>query len=539
MTATIDSRRSFVKNGLLFLLGTRFARVPLQASLQRSEVAVTLEGRATDLGNELVSFGLPLPFGFLTDPRKVRVLAEDGQETTAAVRSLEPWRNGGREGGVRSLLIQFKSDFSRKHTKRVRVLFHQARQEGSHEFVPVSQTLIDEAGLKGPRVTALLPARWLCDSRIVGPQTPATSSGEYAAYDRFVENNFPGSLAYLDSQVYHEWLFDRTSTYYKMYARTGDRKFLDAAYHTAHFVRQHTKPDGPDAGSFTLKGPDLKYVYPRAMHIHYLLTGDERALVAGKLMAQYCLKNQEPVYRPHLIKPVPLGVDPERGRKFWTLRHQAYGLLGILHGWEMTGDRAYWLKARECVAAYYEHQQQPPDGKPADGSLRQDWELYDPNEATFKGATSAWMMALLLDPLFHYWTLTGDKRVPEIVVKWCDFLDRQGMVPNGSMAYYVINCFARFDPTAPRGALGPDMEMHNPEIAYTFALGIFFSQEPKRRKAYRERFERLFPLAVTLDVNHPARAFNWAFQFSSQLIYFLQHAGRRAQILGVKGNEFV
>jgi hypothetical protein len=535
MNATSDSRRSFVKNGLLFLLGTPFAGVPLRASLGRSEVEVTLEGRATDLGNELVSFGLPLPFGFLSDPRKVRVLAEDRQEKTAAVRSLEPWRRGGRDGSVRSLLIQFKSDFSRKQTQRFRILFHHARQKSSNDFVSVSQTLIDQAGLKGPRVTALLPAQWLCDSWIVGPQTPATSSGEYAAYDQFVEKNFRGSLAYLDSQVYHEWLFDRTSCYYKMYARTGELKFLDAAYHAAHFVRQHTKLDGPDAGIFTLKGADLKYVYPRAMHIHYLLTGDERALAAGKLMAQYCLKNQEPVYRPLLIKPVPLGVDPERGRNFWTLRHQAYGLLGILHGWEMTGDRAYWLKARQCVAAYYEHQRQPPDGKPADGSLRQDWELYDPNEATFKGATSAWMMALLLDPLFHYWTLTGDKRVPEIALHWCDFLDRQGMVPDGSKAYYVINCFARFDPTAPPGALGPDMEMHNPEMAYTFALGIFFSQDPKRRKAYRERFQRLFPLAVTLDVNHPARAFNWAFQFSSQLIYFLQHTGRRAQTLGGEG----
>ena len=53
----------------------------------------------------------------------------------------------------------------------------------------------------------------------------------------------------------------------------------EAAYQAAHFVRTHTKMDGPDAGMFIPKGqPDLKYVYPRAMHIHYLLTGDERVL---------------------------------------------------------------------------------------------------------------------------------------------------------------------------------------------------------------------------------------------------------------------
>ena len=131
------------------------------------------------------------------------------------------------------------------------------------------------------------------------------------------------------------------------------------------------------------------------------------------------------------------------------------------------------------------------------------------------------MMALLLDPLFQYWTLTDDKRIPALITKWCDFLDRQGMVPDGSKAYYVIDCFAR----PYTGELGPDMEMHNPEMAYTFALGSFFTNDRDRQLTYRKRFDRLFPLAVKLDVNHPARAFNWAFQFSSQLIYFMQHEG--------------
>jgi hypothetical protein len=540
MNSTGDSRRSFIKSGLLFLLASPLASQTRFKTPTALEVEVTLEGRAADLANELVSFGLPLPPAFLRDPRQVRVLNEEGREVNAAVRSLEPWRLGGKSGSIRSLLIQFNSDFTQQRTQRIRIRFHQPRRLNPQKFVPVSQTLIDEAGLKGPRVSALLPAQWLCDSWIVGPQIPAASSGAYySAYDQFVERNFPGSLAYLDSQVYSEWLFDRTTNYYKMYVRTGDEKFLDAAYHAAHFIRLHTRMEGPDAGIFTLKGPDLKYVYPRAMHIHYLLTGDERALVTGELMAQYCLRNQNPVYRPDLIKPVPLGVDPERGRNFWTLRHQGYGLLGILHGWEMTGDRTYWVKAQECVESYYQHQRKPPDGLPPDGSLRQDWELYDPNEANFKGATSAWMMALLLDPLFYYWTLSGDKRVPEIVVKWCDFLDRQGIVPDGSKAYYVINCFAPVDPKAPPGELGPDMEMHNPEMAYTFALGMFFSSDPKRQEIYRRRFQRFFLLAVSLDVNHPARAFNWAFQFSSQLIYFMQHAGWGLRALGNRVGQSV
>ncbi|HKG15614.1 MAG TPA: hypothetical protein VKB12_20000 [Pyrinomonadaceae bacterium] len=530
MSDTSISRRGFLSSGLAVFAAGR-AALGSGATGDRArprEVEVTLVGRAEGLGREeVVSFGVPLPPGLLSDARRARVVDAYGAEVVAAIRSLEPWRIGGREGGVRSLLVQFRGDFSREREQKVKVVFERPRGRGGVEdFVPVSRTLMDAEGLKGPRVLAILPAAWLCESLVVGPQTPAAGSGEYAEYDRFVEHNFPGSLAFVNSKVYHEWLFDRTSCWYKMYARTGERKFLEAAYEAAHFVRTHTKMGGEDAGIFTLKGADLKYVYPRAMHVHYLLTGDERALEAGRVMARYCLKHQDPVYSPADIKPVALGVDPEKGRNFWTLRHQGYGLLGVLHGWEMTGERAYWDKARECADAYYRHQRRPPDGRPPDGSLRQDWEKYDPNEATFHGATSAWMMALLLDPLFHYWTLSGDRRVPEMVTKWCDFLDRRGMVPDGSKAYYVINCFAAFDPREPPGAEGPDMEMHNAEMAYTFALGLFFSRDPRRRARYRARFERLFPLAVKLNVNSPARAFNWAFQFSSQLVYFMQHAAR-------------
>jgi hypothetical protein len=117
-----------------------------------------------------------------------------------------------------------------------------------------------------------------------------------------------------------------------------------------------------------------------------------------------------------------------------------------------------------------------------------------------------------------------------MVVKWCEFLDRQGIVPNGSKAYYVINCFAAGDPKASPGEIGPDMEMHNTEMAYMFALGLFFTNDGRRKEIYQKRLKRFLELAVQLDMNHPARAFNWAFQFTSQLVYFAQHQGEGLKV---------
>jgi hypothetical protein len=473
------------------------------------EVTITLVGHAENLGTEVVNFGLPLPPGFLYDAGLVRVYREDGGNLEAAVRSLEPWRIDGKDAAIRSLQIQFRLDFRDHPHQSVKIAFDKRRTKSDVPFIPVVETLIEPDGLKGPRVLAIIPAKWLCDSWIVGPQIPAAESGAYSAYDQLVEKNFAGSLQYITSTQYDHWLFDRTTCWYKMYVRTGEPKFLEAAYQGAHFVRTHSRMEGPEAGAFIPKGKaDLKYVYPRAQHIHYLLTGDERALEAGKIMAKLILNNWDPVYHGG----------------FWTPRHEGYGLLGVLHGWELTGDLAYWKKARAYADALYQLQNHPPDGRPPDGALRENWEQYDPSEAKFPSATSAWMMAILLDPMFHYWTVSGDNRIPEMVLKWCDFLDRQGMQPDGRSAYYVINCFAA-EPGQPPSTVNGDMTRHDTEMSYEFAMGIYFSPDPARRAVYQKRFQTLFSIALDKDFNQTARAFNWAFQASPQLVYFMQHPG--------------
>jgi hypothetical protein len=503
------NRREFVFGGAGLLLNRRSSEEPIA-------VDVRLEPEVGVSGREVVSFGFPLPPELLDDPEAVQIFDVDGREVEASVTPLEIWRTGGREGTLRSVLVQTKLDLDGSSNPRLQI---RLGAPSKRRVPPLEE--VPEA----PRVWALLPAGWLCASEVAGPQTPSSESGEFAPYDRLAERNFGGSLAYLDSPVYHHWLFDRTTCYYKLYARTGERRYFEAAHRAARFMRLHTATEGADAGAFLLKGPDVKYVYPRAMHLHYLLTGDERARVAGEAMARFCLERWDPVYRPERYQRVSPEVDPEAGREFWSPRHEAYGFLGVLHGWELTGDDRYWRKSLEYADALYQHQTKPPDGRPADGSFRQDWALYDPGESRLPGATSAWMTAILLDALFSYWKLSSDSRVPEMVARWCDFLDRRGLVPDGSKAYYVIDCFGS---ESARDAPGPQeqgMERHDTEIAASFAMGVFFSRDPRERERFRRRFDRLFAEAVRLDLNQPPRCFNWALSSSSQLVYFLTHGG--------------
>ena len=500
---------------------------------RRASVSVRLTPRAPATGPIAVAFGVPLPAGLVHDARRVRVLDGRGRELAAAVEPLEPWRTDGRDGSLRAVGIRLRADLTTTAPLQLRIELNGTTRATTRSTapIPIEETLVDPDGLQGPRVRAVLPAHWLCAAGVAGPQAIARSDGAYAGYERFVDRSFPGSLAALDSGIYHHWLFDRTTCWYTQYVRTGDPRFLDAAGHAAHFMRAHTVMDGPDAGYFTLKGVDVKYVYPRGMHLHYLLTGDDRALEAGRTMARFCLTHWDPVYRPDRYVEPPLGTDPEAGRQFWSPRHQAYGLLGVLHGWEMTGDRVYWDKTRDYIDALEAHQRQPPDGRPADGSFRQNWALYDPNETRLEGATSAWMTAILLDALFHAWLVTSDARIPEMIVRWCDFLDRRGFVPDGSRVYYVIDCLGDRGVDEAPAAQEQGMERHSTELAMAFAMGLHFTRDRAQAARFRRRFDRLFATALTIDANRPARAYNWAFQASSRIVYFMQAADSRARQL--------
>jgi hypothetical protein len=71
------------------------------------------------------------------------------------------------------------------------------------------------------------------------------------------------------------------------------------------------------------------------------------------------------------------------------------------------------------------------------------------------------------------------------------------------------------------------MTRHNTEMAYQFAMGIYFSQDAARRQVYRKRLDSLLAAVLDKDLNQTPRAFSWAFQASSQLVYFLKHPGGR------------
>jgi hypothetical protein len=117
-----------------------------------------------------------------------------------------------------------------------------------------------------------------------------------------------------------------------------------------------------------------------------------------------------------------------------------------------------------------------------------------------------------------------------MVTRWCDFLDRRGFTPDGSRAHYVVDCFGSDHLDDAGGPQEQGMERHSTELAYSFAMGHFFSRDREQRERFKRRFDRLFAIAVTIAANRPARCYNWAFQASSQLVWFMNQSPPREKV---------
>ena len=491
----------------------RTARPTPPAVAKSGKIEVKLVGNAAPTGGEfvanIVSFAIPFGPGVLTDATAIKVTDATGKALPVFTKALLPWRIDGKEGTIRSLLVQFELAVAPGQEAKVTVEYGTPGNAKRPTEVPVAKTLTEDIGNKGPQVWALLPAKWMCESWVVGPQLPAAENKMFPEYEtRVAADAAKQSQNTLTRPAgSDDWLFDRTTTNYKMYVRTGELKYLKIAYHCANFVRSISKPTGAFGGKYM-------YCYPRAQGIHYMLSGDERALDLAKRQMTFF----EGISTEKLVKYVP-------GGGMWTERNTAYSWAGLIYPYEWFGTQEQWKRSQMYADTLFNHQTNNPDGKGYDGSWGHNWDQHDSDEAHYPRGASAWMTALMVDPMFEHWMMTGDAHVPTMVTRWCEFLIKTGLQPDGNRAYYVINCFG---PSKTEN----EMEAHNLEMAYMLAMGIYFSQDPAQQQRFYDKFKVVYASGVEESHSSPPRRFNWAFQNSSAIPWFIANSTLKVQTAG-------
>jgi hypothetical protein len=349
-------------------------------------VMVHLVPQAGVAGAQRINFAVPLWPGALADAADVRV-EHEGSELATYARALA----SHGDGSVRSVQIQIEIDVVGETD--VEVHFGTPAPIAL-DPVAVADTLVLPDGTEGPRVWALLPAAWLADSGVAGPQLPESDTqGSATAWATLCDEDAYGIDAFVAAMGdTGSWLYDRGTALYRGYVRSGAASPLQSAYReTAIYVAGSTGRGVDVQIPVPGAADDLKYHYAQHAAIHYLLTGDDR-------FREYA---EDIAARAH-----DLWGDPgyAGGADFWTERHAGFALLAYVWAGIVSDDRgdvfAGW--ADEAVTAYVAVQDGFPPG------------YDDPDARCFAHTAEAhgedfgyvgcspWMSAILADGLDAY-----------------------------------------------------------------------------------------------------------------------------------------
>ncbi|WP_136258877.1 hypothetical protein [Rhodanobacter lindaniclasticus] len=476
-----------------------------------------------------VTIGIPFPPGMLHDARQVRIEGARGQLVPAHVEATLRWHFDG--GGIRAVRAQFHATLAGDSAQLRFALAPAGAATSAAPGWPYADELVDGPdGVRVPGVLATLSPQWMAASLIAGPQVPAVPPG---AYDRYFEAQFAWARK-LPRSDGSAWLFDRPTTLFQQYVRTGRVDYLAAAVESYHFYMAHIRrfgaPGWPLCGGGFKLGEvnpcDPKYVYIQPTLLALGLTGDD-SQDDGALIERMVGAWDTGGWT------IPAGPYTGLTQKFFTERQAGLGLLQIVSAWELTGKREYLRHIGDRVGWLYQHQQHNPDGLGNDGSWRSSWDMHEGNPydaATDVPGSSPWMTQNIIDGLWHAWLATGDARIPPMITAFGRYLERYGWIdaktvatvgkdwrdpcsgPGGQISWYWSSAHVdRARLVAIENADGWYSDAHNVELTLPVAAARYFSTDPKLQQALDRRMQALassYNLACARNAG-TARRFNW------------------------------
>lgn len=506
----------FALPGLLAAFAIAPARAAPDPALTRIDLHVTAARPAADMR---VSFGIPFAPGELTDAAHVRIHDANGDEVPAAVTPTLRWHF--RDGSIRAVRVQVRADAATPlrfvvGSPRTAVL----------EAAPYAECLVDGAhALRMPAVLATLDPRWLSRSLIAGPQQPVEPGN---AYDRYVETQFEwaGALPTTDSTA---WLFDRPTTLFKLYVRSGRIEHLRAAVESYRFYMAKLVRDGARCAGgwqFGKANPcDAKYVYVEPILLALGLTGDDslhdEALIA-RMMAIWQTGGWSGLSGAYA-----------RADQAFTERHAGLGLLATVSAFELTGEATYRERIDARIGWLDAHQRDNPDGLGNDGAWRHSWQRHegaDHDPASDIRGASPWMSENIADGLWHAWLVTADARIPPMLTAFGGYLEKHGWIApatlaragtpwrddcsgaGGQIAWYWSSSQATLERLiALQDSDGAYSDAHTVELGLPVALARYFETDPAQAARLDARLDAIAAsyAPACARTRSTARRFNW------------------------------
>jgi hypothetical protein len=492
-----------------------------------------------------VTFGIPFPRGSIlpSELGNIRVLNAQRQEIPAFVEAQTPWRHATDQSkngtSVRIVRIQFDHAPSVTHpnfetfyvewgrTARTRNKTTLTDPRGSWHLVTNGSFLAAD-NVREPNVFAVLPAHWLSRGLLrTGPMDPfdaVVSDARDSPITMDATQRYPGyreqqyamkNFFYTAINEYgsdkpptpdrqdpyrsddEPWLYDRASTFYALYYRSGSFKALREAVRNTEFYRTQLYPAGTvpaeAVGAFKLKNPDpaayigsngTMYSYGEPLAYTLWLTGDNTFVEPIKWVAKVHedASSEQVIWAPWTCS------NDSCGPTAYTERHATFRLMAHVMAYEVFGDSArvigktYTYKDRmlEMMANLRWHQDGAGGQIPAnrvDGALWKDGaQQQEGGVGTFVAA--AWHYGQLIDAVVRVYGLTENPADAHFIRRAGTFLKAAtkfgaSEYPNFSGQLRKTDYVTNIDGStyAPDGAFG----IHALQVAGALGWSYYFS----------------------------------------------------------------
>lgn len=570
-----------IKSSLLWILlvtwalSATAAESPFITLDPQGSVSVTLHPNAEIVGQGEVefTFSVPWPKGLLKSDKFVRVSEDDAEMAASVVETLR-WRTLAGESPSESIAaarralqsaaasLQARVSASNENAESVRatrITIERAFDTSDPVQITVhwgqAPTLALPAvpgqrdnwvsanegpdpneyprseQIREPPVFATLPPEWLGSVLIRGRTVPVSSVGDFGFFDeamvgyaRTAVNDVASSVAddelidYLSQPS--PWLFDRASTLYSVYLRTGDVKWLRHAHRATEYYANHIVD-----GGFDLRPGDLKYNYGRPFLIQALLLGDTQNLAKATELA---ITNRS----------WPTAYATSLG--FWTERHTAYAILSELNLWQIDGNTESASRINHFIESLLSHLLVPPNGWDVDGCLLHTVAQHEGNSIQ-EPTCSPWMSALLGEAIWEHYLASEDTRSLELLSSLTDYIVNfatrtESIFENALRPWFLASS------TYTQGDDFDDME-HTCDVAGLAARGVWAKVHlglpaNEARAVVQDLFAAcqinldywFRPASTTRPTWQlsPPRKFNWWFGTTTDLPWLLSAAGIRS-----------
>jgi len=537
----------------------------LATNTLNTSVRLTPDSQVTPNSNELVTFALPLAQGVVKSTNELNVAINGIEQAIFAKPGLK-WH--WQDNSIRSVTIQLQNidmrngDITLSITNSGRNIQNDLTEIAHKKGWATAGE--NKAYMQYPRIFALHNTHYLSKTGLIPPFLPAPDIDDsFEKYQVEQFNRWSKNLNFSKSSGAN-WLFDRSSAYFKVYMTTGRVEFLKEAFLSKQFYFSKVRNDDSKPakaggrGCWLWKGvacADGKYIAPQQAKLAWALVGDNSQW-DNSLIIDMALQSD-------------LGWNQYASRDSFDKENEGFtergvGMAGLaeISAFEMTGSIKILDHLKQRIASLVDMQQTEKTWDlannwiPKSGGFEHSYNVHEgnhneksaPRNKSNDRAFSPWMSENISDFLWQSYWITKDKKIPEMLRRLGNAIEEYGFTSRyiGNEQYQLKSAFSKTKQTHTKScnktAKETDLvyfaskwandktitsndfwpyysDTHNIETVLILATAYYFERDAKNQLKLASRIDKLIEGWAHVQCgrvfSNVHRLFNWQHRSNS------------------------